>query len=80
MIEMANASGLLLAGGELGNDPMKASTVGTGQLILRAVSLGATRVIVGCGGSATTDGGAGALESSAHLKRSEASSSSPPAT
>ena len=40
---------------------MTASTVGTGQLILRAVSLGATRVIVGCGGSATTDGGAGAL-------------------
>ncbi len=61
VIEMANASGLLIAGGELGNDPMKASTVGTGQLILRAVSLGATRVIIGCGGSATTDGGAGAL-------------------
>ena len=61
VIEMANASGLLIAGGELRNDPMKASTVGTGQLILRAVSLGATRVIVGCGGSATTDGGAGAL-------------------
>jgi glycerate kinase len=35
--------------------------VGTGQLILRAISLGATRVVVGCGGSATTDGGAGAL-------------------
>lgn len=61
VIEMANASGLLVAGGELNNDPMKASTVGTGQLILRAVSLGATRVIVGCGGSATTDGGEGAL-------------------
>ena len=61
VIEMANASGLLIAGGELRNDPMKASTVGTGQLILRAVSLGAARIIVGCGGSATTDGGAGAL-------------------
>ncbi len=61
VIEMANASGLVIAGGELRNDPMTASTVGTGQLILRAVSLGATRVIVGCGGSATTDGGAGAL-------------------
>ena len=61
VIEMANASGLLIAGGEFGNDPMKASTVGTGQLILRAISLGATRVVVGCGGSATTDGGAGAL-------------------
>jgi len=62
VIEMANASGLLLAGGESGNDPMAASTVGTGQLVMRAVSLGAQRVIVGCGGSATTDGGVGALE------------------
>ena len=62
VIEMANASGLSIAGGDLGNDPMKASTTGTGQLILRAISLGAGRVIVGCGGSATTDGGAGALE------------------
>jgi len=62
VIEMAQASGLLIAGGEIGNDPVKASTVGTGQLILRAISLGATRVIVGCGGSATTDGGAGALQ------------------
>jgi len=61
VIEMANASGLLIAGGDLSNDPMRASTVGTGQLIVRAVSLGARRVIVGCGGSATTDGGAGAL-------------------
>jgi len=61
VIEMANASGLLIAGGKLHNDPMEASTVGTGQLIQRAVSLGATRVIVGCGGSATTDGGAGAV-------------------
>ncbi len=62
IIEMANASGLLLAGGEDNNDPMAATTAGTGQLILRAVSLGAKQVVVGCGGSATTDGGAGALE------------------
>ena len=61
IIEMANASGLLLAGGEDNNDPMEATTAGTGQLILRAVSLGARQVVVGCGGSATTDGGAGAL-------------------
>ncbi len=40
---------------------MEATTAGTGQLILRAVSLGARQVVVGCGGSATTDGGAGAL-------------------
>lgn len=62
VIEMANASGLLIAGGEADNDPIAATTLGTGQLVLKAVALGARRVIVGCGGSATTDGGAGALE------------------
>jgi glycerate kinase len=61
VIEMANASGLAIAGGEAHNDPIEASTVGTGQLVLRAISSGARRIIVGCGGSATTDGGAGAL-------------------
>jgi glycerate kinase len=62
VIEMANASGLLIAGGEENNDPVRATTAGTGQLVMRAVALGAKRVIVGCGGSATTDGGSGALE------------------
>ncbi|MFZ2057639.1 MAG: glycerate kinase [Acidimicrobiales bacterium] len=61
VVEMARASGLVIAGGVPHNDPIGASTVGTGQLIMRAVSLGATRIIVGCGGSATTDGGAGAV-------------------
>lgn len=62
VIEMANASGLLLAGGADGNDPMGATTMGTGQLIADAVEHGARRVIVGVGGSATTDGGLGALD------------------
>jgi glycerate kinase len=62
VIEMANASGLSIAGGQENNKPMEASTAGTGQLILRAVSLGAKQVVVGCGGSATTDGGAGIIE------------------
>jgi len=61
VVEMARASGLLLAGGPEGNDPMAASTVGTGELIAAAVVAGAKRVIVGLGGSATTDGGQGAL-------------------
>jgi len=61
VIEMARASGLLVAGGKGRNRAVEASTVGTGELIVRAVSHGAKRVIVGCGGSATTDGGAGAL-------------------
>lgn len=61
VIEMAKASGLLLAGGPAGNDPMAATTAGTGELIAKAVEAGATEIIVGLGGSATTDGGLGAL-------------------
>jgi glycerate kinase len=62
IIEMARASGLLLAGGPDGNDPMNATTRGTGELIDAALTAGATRIIVGLGGSATTDGGLGALQ------------------
>src|SRR5215207_3456456 len=62
VIEMARASGLQLAGGAAGNDPLGASTIGTGQLIERALTEGARRVVVGLGGSATTDGGLGAVE------------------
>jgi glycerate kinase len=62
IIEMARASGLALVGGPERNDPLRASTIGTGQLIERALEQGARRVIVGLGGSATTDGGLGALE------------------
>lgn len=61
VIEMARASGLALVGGAEGNDPIAASTEGTGELITAAVDAGATRVIVGAGGSATTDGGLGAV-------------------
>ena len=62
IIEMARAAGLDLAGGPDWNDPLRASTSGVGQLIMAAVAAGARRVIVGVGGSATTDGGQGALE------------------
>jgi glycerate kinase len=61
VIEMAAASGLELVGGADHNDPMAASTVGTGELIVAALDAGAKRIIVGLGGSATTDGGAGAV-------------------
>ena len=61
VIEMARASGLLLAGGAEGNDPLGATTTGTGELIAKAVEAGADEIIVGLGGSATTDGGLGAL-------------------
>lgn len=63
VIEMARASGLALVGGPEGNDPIAASTIGTGELIAAAVDAGARRVFVGHGGSATTDGGLAALRS-----------------
>jgi glycerate kinase len=59
IVEMARASGLTLVGRD--RDPVAASTYGTGQLILAAVRAGAEVVYLGVGGSATTDGGAGAL-------------------
>lgn len=62
IIEMASASGLTLIGGALKNDPMSASSIGTGQLIAFAIEAGATHIIVGAGGSACTDGGVGAVE------------------
>jgi glycerate 2-kinase len=61
-VEMARASGLDLVGGSRDNDPVAADTAGTGQLIAAAVKAGARRVLVGMGGSATTDGGWGAVE------------------
>jgi glycerate kinase len=69
VIEMARASGLELVGGPDGNDPVAASTVGTGELMAAAVDAGARRVIVGLGGSATTDGGLAALRALYPLQR-----------
>jgi glycerate 2-kinase len=62
VVESARASGLVLAGGAAGNDPVAATSRGTGELIVDALRSGATRILVGVGGSATTDGGLGALE------------------
>jgi glycerate 2-kinase len=61
VIEMARASGLSLVGGAAGNRPLDATTTGTGELIDHALDAGARRIIVGLGGSATTDGGFGAI-------------------
>jgi glycerate kinase len=61
IVEMARASGLSLVA-EDERDAWAASTRGTGELIAAAVEAGAERVIVTVGGSATTDGGAGAVE------------------
>jgi glycerate kinase len=61
VIEMARASGLALVGGAARNDAIAASTTGTGELIDMALDAGARKIIVCLGGSATTDGGLGAL-------------------
>jgi glycerate kinase len=61
IVDASAASGLgRLASSE--RDPLVATTYGTGELIAAAASAGATRVLVGAGGTATVDGGAGALE------------------
>ncbi len=62
VLEMARAAGLELAGGAEWNDPLRATTAGVGQLIMSALSNGARRIILGVGGSATTDGGQACLE------------------
>ncbi len=60
VVEAARASGLALVEGR--NDPLRASTRGTGELIAAARRGGARRIVVGVGGSATTDGGLAAVE------------------
>lgn len=61
VVEMAAASGLTLVAPEK-RDPERADTYGTGELIAAAIALGARRVLVAVGGSATSDGGRGAIE------------------
>ena len=58
VIEMAEASGLPLVPRARRN-PLKATSYGTGELIINALDKGASRIIIGLGGSATVDGGAG---------------------
>ena len=60
VIEMAAAAGLELIAPSK-RDPMRASSHGVGELMLAAINAGATRIILGLGGSATNDAGAGML-------------------
>lgn len=57
VVEMAEASGLRYGAGA----PLTATTYGTGELVRAALDAGARTVVLGVGGSATTDGGAGML-------------------
>jgi glycerate kinase len=58
VIEMAAASGLPLLSPQR-RDPLRASTLGTGQLLRHVLEAGLSRLILGIGGSATNDGGTG---------------------
>jgi glycerate kinase len=60
IVEMADASGLSRVA-PIERDPMRASTYGTGQLILEALAAGVRHLVLGIGGSATTDGGLGLI-------------------
>jgi len=61
IIEMASASGLLLVPKEKRN-PLYTTTYGTGELIRKVIERGYTKIILGLGGSATVDCGAGAMQ------------------
>lgn len=60
IIDVASASGLILIS-KFDRDPVTASTYGTGQMILDAIEKGCKKIILGLGGSATNDCGAGIL-------------------
>ena len=59
LVEMAVASGLELLTNQQRN-PMKTTTLGTGELISSAIEMGAEKILLAIGGSSTTDGGVGA--------------------
>jgi glycerate kinase len=61
VIEMSRAAGRALLPRPRGDEPVRADTAGVGTLLLAARDAGARRIVVGCGGSATTDGGWGAV-------------------
>jgi len=61
VIEMAAASGLVLVAADE-RRPLEATTYGTGELVRCALDAGCDEIIVGVGGSATTDAGAGAMQ------------------
>jgi glycerate kinase len=61
VVEVAAASGLALLD-ESERDAEAASTIGTGELVAAAIEAGARRILVAPGGSATTDGGRGAID------------------
>jgi glycerate kinase len=62
IIESAEAAGRALLGAPVGDEPLSASTYGVGELLATAQRAGAERIVVGVGGTASTDGGRGCVE------------------
>jgi glycerate kinase len=62
VVEMSRAAGRALLPHARDDEPLRAGTTGVGQLLLAARDAGARRIVIGCGGSATTDGGLGAVD------------------
>ena len=63
VVELADVAGLRrLPGGDVAVAPLTASTYGVGQVIAAALDAGATEIVLGIGGSASTDGGAGMVQ------------------
>jgi len=62
IIESAEAAGRALLPSPTGDEPLSASTFGVGELIAAALRAGAACVVVGVGGTASTDGGRGCVE------------------
>ncbi len=60
VMEMAQASGLPYVA-EAHRDPRRTTSLGTGEMIRNAIQMGATKILIGIGGSATNDGGMGML-------------------
>ena len=77
VIEMAAASGLILLPTEQ-LDPRRASTYGVGQLIRHALDAGVEQILIGVGGSATNDGGAGMAEALGAILLDERGNRLPP--
>jgi glycerate kinase len=62
IIESAEAAGRALLAAPVGDQPLSASTYGVGELVATAQRAGAARIVVGVGGTASTDGGRGCVE------------------
>jgi len=79
VMEMSSASGLDLVH-DMELKPLIANTLGTGILIKKALELGASRILIGIGGSATNDGGLGVALALGYTFRKEGQPFSPTLT